>query len=252
MRSLKQRMDVLEKAQTDSRLTPKQRAQAKKLLTQGSQLGKRMDGFMQKKTSSTSADKDAFKETVIRDKAKNREQGTADSTSDTNEESCPPYFTEKKSETDFAKEEEAKAFVASFHLTGQCSANSSLYDDEDWFSKKFTREIHMNTPVLPAESEETRAKDPGLIYLFVHQSNGAVKIGLTRKNADVRMKDYIKKNKLAGNWEMVRTWEVSDVRAIEKAIHKELFDFRISNKAREVFCCSVDEAMDVIESVVYE
>ena len=51
---------------------------------------------------------------------------------------------------------------------------------------------------------------------------------------------------------MVRTWEVNDVRAIEKAIHKKLEEFRFSDKAREVFGCSVDEAMDAIETVVYE
>ena len=66
------------------------------------------------------------------------------------------------------------------------------------------------------------------------------------------MADYIKKNSLSGKWELERTWEVNDVRATEKIIHRRLEDFRIHNKAREVFVCSVDEAMDVIDNVIFE
>jgi|GEM_PF-3477618 len=52
---MKRKLEILDKAQTDERLTPEQRAQAKKLADQGRQIEKRRDRFMSKLTASPKA-----------------------------------------------------------------------------------------------------------------------------------------------------------------------------------------------------
>lgn len=131
-------------------------------------------------------------------------------------------------------------------LTGQSSANSSFYEDEGYFDN-IARQYRPYTPQVPAL---WTARDPGIIYLFAHETDRMVKVGLTRRNAQARMESYIREQKLAGNWEMKKTWKVDDVRSVEQEIHKHLNNFKFSDKAREVFCCSVEEAVLIADGVI--
>jgi hypothetical protein len=128
--------------------------------------------------------------------------------------------------------------------SGQFSANSSIYDEEEFIGGHTFRPYTPNVPALRFPN------DPGRVYLLVHGTDRLVKIGLTRRSAEARMADYIKKKDLRGEWHLAEEWETDDVTLCEKLIHKNLEKYQVSGNATELFCCSEAEAIVAIEEVI--
>lgn len=109
----------------------------------------------------------------------------------------------------------------------------------------------MRSQQSPAERSAERAVSSrlgtsGTIYL--HSNGRFVKIGMTVHSSKGRMRSYAKSHKLVGSYHLVREWpNVKNFGAVERAIHLNLGEHRISHGIRELYSLSADAAIVEIE-----
>lgn len=115
-----------------------------------------------------------------------------------------------------------------------------------WVPKGTFRSAAASRPASGAPYATTT----GELYLLVHTSQRMVKIGKTSKDATRRKQDYVRRQRLAGDWHLARQWAVTNATAAESAVHRALHMYRFSHRAREVFACSPIEATAVIERTI--
>ncbi len=121
------------------------------------------------------------------------------------------------------------------------NALSGTYMLEEEFEKLF-----------PGHQPRARPSErrTGLIYLLAHESGRMVKVGMTTVSASSRKTAYTRAQRLLGEWTVVNSWQINEPSRAEKAIHRKLKQFRFSGRATEVFACSIQEALSIIEEVL--
>ena len=100
---------------------------------------------------------------------------------------------------------------------------------------------------------ETRIEgaNPGYLYLMRSgtHSMDIYKIGKTKRSPDVRARELSGATGVPTKFEVLYTWEVGDVDALEKEAHRRLRPYRISRK-REFFRCSPQVIIRTIDSLL--
>jgi hypothetical protein len=93
----------------------------------------------------------------------------------------------------------------------------------------------------------------GYIYIMSGADGNAVKVGETRVSPQKRTKAYADEHHLQ-NFELLKTYAVPEAerKNIERAIHRELKNYRISlpTGAREIFACPEDTAVSIVEKTI--
>lgn len=94
--------------------------------------------------------------------------------------------------------------------------------------------------------------DTGWIYVLTNASMpGLVKVGLTTTSPEQRIKELSSATGVASNFELARSFAVSDVRSAEKKAHAILEKvFERPNRSREFFEADVDSVADVLSGAL--
>jgi hypothetical protein len=95
--------------------------------------------------------------------------------------------------------------------------------------------------------------DPGVVYVQRSESheNNVYKIGLTRRNAEVRASKLSAATGVPLPFFVLAQWEVGDCSQVEREVHGRLADFRI-NPNREFFFAELSQICRTINEVVAE
>lgn len=91
------------------------------------------------------------------------------------------------------------------------------------------------------------------IYIFKHHTDNMIKVGKTTVRTEGRFKDYVSKHSLQG-FTISKEYPVDPglLNKIESRAHNILADKRFQSvtRARELFLCSVDEAIKAVEQAI--
>ena len=95
--------------------------------------------------------------------------------------------------------------------------------------------------------------DPGVVYIQRSPSHGinVYKVGLTRRNPDVRAAELSSATGVPMPFDVLGNWEVGDCASVEREVHTRLANFRI-NPRREFFYAELSFINRTIDAVVRE
>jgi len=102
-------------------------------------------------------------------------------------------------------------------------------------------------PTNPSE----KPRDPGYIYVMrsaAHERD-IFKIGLTRRNPEIRSDDLSRTTGAPDKFLVVQEWKVDDCKAAEGMIHERLDAYRINPK-REFFRAPYKQVVSVIQEII--
>ena len=119
--------------------------------------------------------------------------------------------------------------------------------NESWSSRNPTSFLLTRSPIV------LDGADPGIVYIVRspgHELN-LYKIGLTRRNPDVRAGELSSSTGVPLPFGVLASWEVGDCAAVETESHKRLDAMRV-NPNREFFHGKLQEMTTVITQVVAE
>lgn len=105
--------------------------------------------------------------------------------------------------------------------------------------------------ILKRSVTSNHAIDPGTVYIMRspgHEKD-LYKLGLSRRNADVRSRELSTATGVPLPFVVLASWEVSDCGAVEKEVHRRLEPGRVNPK-REFFFGSLQDIVAVVTDVV--
>lgn len=93
--------------------------------------------------------------------------------------------------------------------------------------------------------------DPGIVYIMRTSAHGndLYKVGLTRRTAHERAAELGSSTSVPLPFEVLASWEVGDCGAIEKDVHKQLKQYRLSRR-REFFRTSLSSIVAAVEQAI--
>ena len=102
-----------------------------------------------------------------------------------------------------------------------------------------------NKPRIPV------GNDPGVVYIMRSSAHGndIYKVGLTRRTAHERAAEIGSSTGVPLSFEVLASWEVPDCGAVEKDVHKQLKQYRLS-KRREFFQTSLSSIVAAVEQAI--
>lgn len=120
-----------------------------------------------------------------------------------------------------------------------------------WINKKLSwYEAKTDELVISKKQEAYTGKNAGYIYVLRNPTmeENVFKIGLTRRNVDIRKKE-LSNTSVPDKFYKMNEWEVRDCVLAEKEIHSILDDYRIDPR-REFFKLEFDKIIETVETII--